>query len=347
MPIPTLELRAKLRDAILEHVATSDAARAFVKAMFASPEESRSVEEVIALMSESRSAESVRELKARLKERLEYFFGQHEVGRALPLRVTFENYRLNFVRNVVEPPEYLTRFWSHYFDSDHEVRIIYPEPEFFVDENPTYLRNPRALTSDVHDAFGYLRPKGKLEPSYSFVSSGVVRAMLLLAEMLQAGATRFITTPIRPFTFDADDDHDLIVLGTPTTSNLTLALEEPMIARTTALGIVVNGTLAYKDEQEEDVTGTKWALLTRREHRFQNRVVTSISAKHGRAVQAVAEVLLTRWDGLERLAAHLKANGSFPPYFQTVLRVEMSKAGGVPRIDAVTPEHTPWRNGMP
>lgn len=340
MPTPSAEQRARLREVILAHMATP-ATRPIIEALFANDDAVPArAADLVQLFPKPRPTEgAIRRRVSDLRKRLEQFFDEN--AHAFPIRVYIEKFRLRFEQNAVESrADFRTEFWSHYFASDKPVRILYPEPEFFIDEHPTYFRNPAAIATDVRQAFEYLDVAGgaeKLERAYSFVPSGIVRAMLFLVEMFQERPVRVHATPVWPFSSENHDpDADLIVLGTPTTSPITNTLEERMPARTTPEGIEIGGMLKYRDANQEDTTGEKWGLVTRRAHRFRGRLITVISAKHGRTIQAITE-FLTRRDDMEKLAQHVRSSGESPHKLQTVFRVDMSKGAGEPRIEAVEP----------
>jgi hypothetical protein len=337
MPTPSAEERARLHEAILVHVAKTQRDRTILEDLFAHHDvEGRRAADLVALFARPRPSEAViRAHISRLNKRIRRFFKGK--GRIFVQHVEIDEYRLRFPRNVeAETPEHFrTEFWSHYFSSDKPVRVLYPEPEFFIDERLTYFRNPASIESDVSEAFGYLNAAGNLERAYSFVPSGIVRALLYLSEMFQEQHVPVHATPVWPFTpGNHDPEGDVIILGTPTTSSITVTLEERRAARTTSEGIEIGGALKYRDAHQEDTTGEKWGLVTRREHRFAGRLITVISAKHGRTIQAIAQ-FLTRHDDMERLAQHVRDVGGVARELQMVFRVNMSKGAGEPRIDGV------------
>jgi hypothetical protein len=334
----------KLRASILAHVAKTDDQREIVTRLFDDVPDGAvppalSASDVIDRMPKPRpTKDGIRALVYRLNRNLERFFAKAAAGRAHAHRVKIHEYRLYFEPNVVEPATNLVEgFWSPYLNSDKPVRILYPEPQFFMDDRFTYLRNPAAATPDRNELFAYLRPEGTLVESYSFVPSGVVRALLFLIEAFTDSGIRFIGSPIRPYMqADHEEDEHIVVLGTPSTTPLITTLETRMPLQVTTAGISRDGVVTYCDDNEEDLTGVKWPLLTRRAHRFTGRLITVISAKHGRTVQALAG-FLTRHPDLQVLARHLNVSDAFPREFQTVFEVEMSRAGGEPRIDSIRP----------
>lgn len=341
------EVRMKLRASILAHVAKTEDQRQVITQLFddvpdgAEPR-ARTASDVIERMTRPRpTKDGMRALVYRLNKNLQRFFAEATAGRAHAHRVTIHEYRLHFEPNVVEPATNLVEsFWSPYLDSDKPVRVLYPEPQFFMDDRFTYFRNPAAATPDRKELFEYLRPEGTLAPSYSFVPSGVVRALLFLIEAFTGSGIRFTASPIRPYMqADHEEDEHVVVLGTPSTNPLVTTLEARMPLQLTTAGISRDGVATYLDDNQEDLTGVKWALLTRRAHRFTGRLITVISAKHGRTVQALAG-FLTRHPDLQMLARHLNVSDAFPREFQTVFEVEMSRAGGEPRIDSIRPVRT-------
>jgi hypothetical protein len=331
----------RLRAGILSHVCKGAREHALVEFLFArlSRNETRvlTAGDVMAACPEGPDSKTgVGSLKHRLNAKLRVFFDDHV---EFPARVTIaEGYHLVFEENKSDLVE---RFWRPYLGSEQPVRMFYPEPQFFKDDHDTYLRNPTATKPEDGGAFEYLwhSDAAKLKPVYSFVPAGVVRAMMLLIECLQHYDVRFMSSVVRPMNIDDSGQEDLIILGTPSTNHLIATLERRMFAYADQKGIIVApGTRSqriYPDDNQEDLTGVKWALLTRRT-RF-GRNTTILSAKHGRTVQALA-AFLTNHENLKVLADHLKCDGAFPKEFQVIFKVQMNETGTEPHIDDIGPE---------
>ena len=102
------------------------------------------------------------------------------------------------------------------------------------------MRNQEAECRDRKEVFSYLGVTGGLAPSYSFVSSDVVRAMLLLIDCLHQRGAKVTTRPLRPTTPLEESDENVIVLGTPGMIDFISTLEAPYPFHTQCNGVEVS-----------------------------------------------------------------------------------------------------------
>jgi hypothetical protein len=275
--------------------------------------------------------------KHRVNERLLKFFDTDAIGKNHPWRVRIgDHYALVVERNrPAAAVDLVKRLWAPYIGSSRLVRVLYPEVLSFKDSEDTYLRNPRATRSEQTRVFSYLRlKKNELKPNYSLVQAGVVRAMMVLLEALQPFDVHFRTGVVRPDMTEYADDEHLIVLGTPSTNPLVATYQSILPAHWTNTGLATPFGKPLADDYEEDFTGEKWALFTRRVH--LGRTISILSAKHGRTVEALT-TFLTRQNSLQRHAEFLEPKDSFPPEFQTIFKVVMSQIGTEPHIESIDP----------
>jgi TIR domain len=240
-------------------------------------------------------------------------------------------------------------FWEPYVRSGKPTRIIYPEPQFFRDDKHTYLRNQEADQRDRKEAFSYLNIEGGLAPSYSFVPSGIVKAMLYLIEYLNRHRTKVVAKSLYPATPFDDSDENVIILGTPGMIDFIPVLEARYPIHTQRDGVEVvppgNGpTRKLIDDTQDNMNArqvhlVKWAVLTRRPHIHRDSITTVLGAAHGRSIEAIAG-FLTRTPELQILLGNLGCQDKFPRQMQALFRVQMLKTEGEPHIDNIEVEST-------
>jgi len=76
----------------------------------------------------------------------------------------------------------------------------------------------------------------------------------------------------------------------------------------------------------------KWGVLTRRRHRYDDRVVTLLTARHGRTVDAMAQFITSAAD-MSQLGEKLHKPKLCPDWFQALFRVLMIPSQRGPQID--------------
>jgi hypothetical protein len=326
--------QAAMRTLLFERVATTTAQRAILDYLFQHTGESVHASDI------AESAEvapdtkdNVRAKVLRLRRDLDSFFDSDD-GRKHAIRVVIPHgrgYRLQFQRNGADPARGLVaEFWRRYIGTIEPVLVLYPEPLFFRDQRHTYFRNPAvARVDEFKKKLSYLKLKGDITPNNAFVPAGIVQGMLYLLETFHRLDIPYRTSPITPFmTMGAVNHENLVVLGTPSTNPLIATLEDALPMRTTV----------GRDDAQEDLTGSKWALLTRKEHILRGSFVTVLAAEHGRTVQALAQ-FLTRDADLSSLTEKLGTTTTFPDRFQALFEVHMSRTEAEPHPDWIEVNH--------
>jgi len=307
----------------------------------------------------------------RLNAKFARYYDSH--GKTEPIRVDIvdETRELRFTSNrhvqyagdVAE--RFGERFWSPYIDPIKPVQLVYPELQFFRDNRETYFRNPQVNSIEqAKEIFQYLNigDGTALMPSVNFVSSGVVVALMLLSQCFHKYETSVYAKNIRPSDrpLDSDDHNPLIVLATPTAHGAGGMSIEPLVVELER-GLPIqhsehkrNVTIVFEDgrgqEFPDDLQGVdeatsvirevrKWVVLTRRHE--GSRLVTLLAGWHGRTIEGLAQILVGHqpqskdWTNLAELATELKCGGNFPPEFQALFEVHLTKRRGEPRLTGV------------
>jgi hypothetical protein len=194
------------------------------------------------------------------------------------------------------------------------------------------------------EVFSYLNLPGEIAPSYSFVSSGIVRAMLHLIDCLHKRRIKVRVQVLRPGMPLEHSDENVIILGTPGIISLISTLEAPYRFHTQRDGVTVESAEGGEakaqrltDDTQENMSASKvylnkWAVFTRRPHVHPDNITTVLAAPHGRSIQAVAE-FLTRSPELSDLSGLLATQNKFPRQMQVLFRVPMVKTEGEPHIE--------------
>jgi hypothetical protein len=337
------EQQKELQDHLVEHAVRGPQRRTLLDYLFKqwldpAPPQHISVKDILKECSAFTDDRSVRSSMTRLKLDLRQFFDGK--GNQYPFRLTIEHgYQPRFTHNGLELHGAVSTFWRPYVG--HSVRIVYPEPIFFRDAKDAYIRMPGISSAEALDRMSYLNYAQPLKENCSFVPSGIVEGMLFLLEMFQKLGIRFRSSAVLSDVLP-DGDEPVIVLGTPNTARLVTTLEASTEARSTDEGVSVSASskhhrLRFVDTpKREDLTGTKHALLTRRT--LGKRLVTILSAAHGRTVQALSQ-FLTQEDSLALFATKFGIKDELPTQLQAVFEVKMVETDGEPHIDSIWPKH--------
>jgi hypothetical protein len=339
----TPELRDQLLAEGAVHGRTTIATFKFLFEQWLSPQGLRdiAVKDVLELCPGcSSTSGGVGTLITRLRNQLDAYYRGPGRRHQWRLQIGKDGYQPEMIENDGEAASgYLSRFWAPYLHATRPIHVIYPEPLFYIDANETYIRKPSA--SSVEN-LAPLRCRKPLKENYSFAPAGVVAGMLYLLDVFYRLRIPFRTRAVRPgMTIgDIEGGEPIVILGTPQTTHLITSLESPMDARAVNGGIRVrNGKgrpLRFDDtSKREELTGTKYALLTRREHNL--RLVTILSADHGRTVQGLAG-FLTNEKQLATLAAKFSPSDSFPQHLQAVFEVTMIETEAEPDIASIVPK---------
>ena len=351
---PTLEEKLELGILILKYLArrNSKKRRPVVTFLFKEiermgmhPQPICAAEIVKALPGIVTNEQNARQMASRLKKDCAHFFDKSEEGRRQKWCVYFTDgdYLPRFKINSPSPKEedFFTAFWFVHRDSMNPTRLVYPEPQFFIDKGDTYLRRPRAYGIQDKKQFDYLYPDDwdHLRTAYSYVPSGIVGAMLRIIACFHSFGRDILVTPLRPGPDDLvpDTRDNLIVLGTPTSTRVTTILEEGLPIRAHPEHItraedrpVDEGGSEYAENDAP--LSPKWGVLTRRRHRYDDRVVTLLTARHGRTVDAMAQFITSAAD-MSHLGEKLHKPMLCPDWFQALFRVLMIPSQRGPQID--------------
>jgi hypothetical protein len=300
-----------------------------------------------AVQKEDKGWGALRTLKTELNKRLATFFDGE--GQSLPYRMTLPgegSFTPQFSRN--NATEFAPLFWRPYLESDRVTRLMYPEPFFVIDKNATTFRNSAVNKLEDKETLAYLggppigKGKGKiqlgeryvdtLKAGYSYVPAGIVQAMfhvtnclLRHANHLELQAEALMPADVRPRSPD-----ELILFATPTSvAGIVKYLEGGLRMQTTSEGVRLAGRNPIP-ETEEGEEFVKWGVVTRK--RVLNQTITLISAKHGRAVEAISQEL-TISKRLAALAEMLQTANGFPLEFQALYSVRMKTTPEGPRPD--------------
>ena len=277
--------------------------------------------------------------------KLDAFYGEgrssgkvpHPESRNVKYRVDFierGNYMLTFRAYIPKQPEpdLVPFFWRPHLLPLGVAKILYPEPFFLIDGRETYFRNSDVGTRPDFSALDYLNiPGPPLRTGYSYVPSGIVQAMLLLTKALRFYDRQRPDFPayeaVKPFVSIPPGDKDLILLATPSSTNLVATVQDGQRMVVDAKGVHYNG------EVHNDTEGIKWGIVTRT--RQSRRTVTMLAAKHGRSVEEMVKVL-TVPEPLALLAQRMGRINVFPQTFQVLFRMPVADTGEGPVVkDAV------------
>ncbi len=234
--------------------------------------------------------------------------------------------------------------------------IIYTEPLFFRRKNAlTYVREVHCNeTGSVSKLKGVLKRTNDWVPSYHYVSSGEVMAVLRLVselsyqpvavlpkrsyspphEPLPRRSTAFIaefaTAKTVPPLHKIKSDTHLIIIGSGRTSLILRELQNGLDFTIEDDCIRVRNQKkeekrTYEDENKDVAREThlrKYAVVSR--YYEDNGCITLIAANHGRAAQGAAEVL-TDQNHFSRVITGKLTSPDLPRKFQLILEVPLSK----------------------
>lgn len=293
--------------------------------------------------------DSVRTLISRIRKDLEQFFSEHPYGRQERYKVVIENREYALAYDVNDPPpmtrEYVRSFWAPYYNtSTNPVRILYPEPPFLTDAKFAYHYHSAAALSPT-DHLGIANSKEKLQLQYPFVPSGVVRAVAILLHDLQLSpGAKAIAEAMRPTNELLNQDQDIILLGSPIDlpQISQCEIECPMrstqdsITYPTDDGEIESSTDDQYDAKKKTDLITYWGLVTRNSRLVKGRYATTVSARNGRVIEAIA-TYLTRENEVKVIAGLLDICNTFPDRFQVLFQASLLNAPGEPKVHNLKP----------
>jgi hypothetical protein len=224
---------------------------------------------------------------------------------------------------------------------------MYPEPFFLIDKFSTTFRNSAVNRVEDKKSLAYLggprRRKDKaaasyvdtLEAGYSYVPAGIVQAMFVITHCLlrKPSHLKLEADPMMPLDVWPRHTDELILFATPTSvTEIVRSVEGGLRFQTSSEGVRVDGAAPIPEPEEGDEF-EKMGVVTRIRH--LNQTITLISAKHGRAVEAISRELATS-EKLNLLAEMLRTPKGFPPEFQALYCVRMKRTPQGPRPDKTT-----------
>jgi hypothetical protein len=276
--------------------------------------------------------DAVHRLMADIGLKLGAFYGEDGSGKLPHPESHRVKYRVQFKERgnyALEFPPYRPRkleadlvpiFWKPHLPPYGTAKILFPEPIFLIDEKQTYFRNSAMKTEPKASALDYLKIPGSLKSGYSYVPSGIVQAMLVLTKALRGCDNRWPEVPtceaLKPGVSSAPADQDLILLATPTSTDLVATLQDDQKMVVDAEGVHREGAAPQNDTPK-----MQWGVLTRKRH--NHRIVTILAAKHGRSVEAMARFLVLH-EQLVLLAQRMGRLNVFPETFQVLFRMPVA-----------------------
>ena len=295
----------------------------------------------------AKADQAVRSMMSRLNRDLKSFFEEQPPCEKERQRVQFEvgDYYPRIVPNhrKTEQEDYVAAFWRPYFTSSKRTRILYTEAQSFIDSRQTYFLSNEANSPDKKNIFDYLNVPGGLDSISAFISSGTVQALLSIIECLRRYAGQredFITAATtHPGDIVPDDDENLIILATPASAVMVSILEKGMPFRRSGKHVAIENEQPVEDDDiemlsQDTASMVKWGVLTRRRHRFNDRIVTVLAARNGRTIEAMADCLTDKMD-ITALAGKFDRTNGFPASHQALFRVELTRTQRGQYIDGV------------
>lgn len=284
----------------------------------------------------------VRVSVASIRERLRSYFETTGVHEPLRLAIAEDGYRAAYTE-VPDPPavpeiaESVMAFWRPYLTGAAPNTLVYSEVLFFRDAEFNYVRN--IFVNDLASGQVDIRRKlpeidfDRFKPSYHFTSSGEMHCVLFLSRLFQDLATRLDIRNSRFCSWSELRGSNLIFVGSSRTHQFVGSLQAGLPFQLTSDSILNRErqpgehseyrSYRYLDGKLERVT--EFALITRQPGLTPGTSITSITANHGRAIEA-AGAYLTQEDALHRMlrrAGGLQTGQVLPPRFQVLLQVEL------------------------
>lgn len=293
------------------------------------------------------SGQAARTLITRLRTRLKEFYADNPIGRKERFSVIVDlndGYSLSFPLN--DPPpmadQFVSDFWAPYTQSDRPVRLYYPEPAFFRDSHSTMFHNLLADPRNPKESLSYLGIE-EMSQNFSFVSSGLVKSILVFFDLFQRRGVPLLASPLRASATFPEADEDIIIIGNHRTIPLIATLEEvqPLKDKTEKdiPSVIAPSTETSADDPKGAINTAKkpdhWALLTRRAHRFHGRLITLLSGNHDSSIEGGAGYV-TRQLELKSLIQHFQPENYFPSHLQVLFEVTIVNPDLEPYIDQVT-----------
>ena len=282
---------------------------------------------------------------AAIRQRLHAYFESEGRNETLRLEIPKGAYRaVSSARSSGElPPDEpegrlvtLRRFWQPYLSRNVKNMLVYTDVLFFRDDAGTYLRN--IYVNSLSGGLEEIRERLKIEethrlnPSFHFLASGEVHAMLSLIRLFAQLGLPLTVRNSRFTSWNELRSSNLILLGSSRTNSFLDSFQGGNNFVITADEI---RNLEPHEGEERVYVGQRYmdgklekvvepVVVTRRPGLIRGTAVTMISANHGRAIEGVGNFLTLEAD----LARVLESSGlsgtqDLPEHFQLLLRVHM------------------------
>jgi hypothetical protein len=280
-----------------------------------------------------------------VRQRLHAYFESEGKSETFGLEIPKGAYRAVFsARSFGElPPDELEgrlitlrRFWQPYLSGDVKNMLVYTDVLFFRDDAGTYLRN--IYVNSLSGGLEEIRKRLKMEeshglkPSFHFVASGEVHAMLSLIRLFAQLEAPLTVRNSRFTSWNELRSSNLVLLGSSRTNSFLDSLQGGNNFVITADDI---RNLEPHEGEERVYVGQRYmegklekvvepAVVTRRPGLTRGTAVTMISANHGRAIEGAGNFLALE-DDLARVleSSGLSGTQDLPEHFQLLLRVHM------------------------
>ncbi len=280
---------------------------------------------------------------AGIRERLRSYFETEGREEALRLAIPKGQYKAVFsdapaCGGAAEeaPSSALRRFWEPHLSGRTGNILVYTELLFFRDERGTFIRN--IYVNDVSGGRQEIASRlpgidmRGFRPSYHFQSAGEVHCLLSLAKLFQEMGAALDIRNSRFCCWNELRQSNLVLIGSGRTNKFVDALQgggcfvilpERIENRDPRPGEeAVYAGARFMEGKLERVT--EYAVVTRQPALTPEGAVTTITANHGRAIEAAGHYL-TLEDKVRNLLRRLAPEGRapVPRHFQVLLRVDM------------------------
>lgn len=281
---------------------------------------------------------------AGIRERLRAYFETE--GRNEPLRLAIPKgqYRAVFTRAEEAPrgpgPESsgtaLRNFWQPHLASQPGNILVYTELLFFRDERGNFIRN--VYVNDVATGareIAAMLPRVEMQafrPSYHFQSAGEVHCMLSLAKLFHEVGAPLDIRNSRFCSWNELRRSNLVLIGSARTNKFVDSLQSDQCF--VMLPDRIENREPHPGEQSSYAgvrflegkleRVTEYAVVTRQQALTPEGVITTITANHGRAIEA-AGLFVTLEDKVDGLLRRMNPDpqAPVPRRFQALLRVDM------------------------
>lgn len=280
----------------------------------------------------------VRTSVSRLRQTLDRYFSDTPAGRASKLRLQIESrggsYAL-LIKGQRHSP--LEEFWGVY-DNGVSTKIVWAEPLFFFDaRRRVYSRfldiNSDGLEREIKPSRKDQRTLGMV-PCFEFQSSGHTAAAYGLVRYMADRGIKAEPSLTRETTPNAVFGSNVVVLGDPDTNRYVSELQGGLEFVVKQKGVAAaSDRAAYVDTNSSVPSALApqhaYAVLTRRPNMNRSAVATIVAAMNARAVQSVAESLVSERQMGVLFDQLFASYPTWPSFFQVLFRVSTQSANWV------------------